>query len=216
MGDRDQRQKKTPPAGIAAQIAPESWEDKGSYTPTHPTPVDMPTIGEGVQERVVRHTSEIKNSSINTLVRIETLRKETDEKFKKVHEKIDSQGKTLTDKIDAHGKVLSDVRAIAERGEGQNKAIMMMTEHILEAQNTAKQQSGEIRVVRETVTAEVHKAQALSEAEVKKAAGLADVEAKKAADAAKLEFWKGVGKQALVGLAAAGAMVGTFLAGRGC
>jgi hypothetical protein len=215
MADRDKHQRKTPPAGVVAQIAHpsvETWEDRASYTPTPPVPVDMPKIGEGVQERVVRQTSEIKNSSIDTLMRIDTLRMETNEKFEKVHIKIDEQGK----KIDGHGQVLSDVRVLAERGDAQNKTIMMMQEHILEAQNTAKQQSGEIRIVRETTTAKIHEARALSQTEVDKASGLANIEAQKAAAAAKLEFWKGVGKQALVGLTAAGAMVGTFLAGRGC
>jgi hypothetical protein len=191
---RDKHTHKTPPAGIAAQIAgPVDSTFDDEYTDQHPTPVGSPVVGETVLQRIERRTGETKNSSIDTL-----------SKINEVHRRID----TTNDRLDRVVEVVGELRETVGETKGQNVIIIDM----LKEQRTAKAQSGEIRVVERTVTAEVHGARAKSEIELEKAEALAVIDDQKADRALRRKVLETV---ALKVIAGAGVIAGAIATGIG-
>lgn len=205
MPDRDNNPKKTPPAGVAAQIAGPLVETSDEHTDQHPTPVGLPTLDESIVEGIDRRVRETKNKAIDTLSGLEKLREDTSSKFDHVHRKIDGLS-----------VVVSEVRATSSKAVGQNEGIIRQNDVIikmLDAQNVAKAQSGEIRVVHETVTAEIHQAREKSLIEVEKEKELADIAVHKAKRSAIIEAVKEVGVKGIIAIG--GVLGGAVAAGIG-
>lgn len=207
---RDKYPRKPTPVGIQAQIA--GPEDLSSYTPTHPTPVEQPVIDESTMHRIERHGAENKNLATVTLSGIDALRHETNTKFEKVHEKIDAQA-----------EVLSDVRAMAAESVGQNTALLRQQDQqntimlkLLDQHGKAREQSGEMHMIKETTTLEIGKHRALSEAEVAKANAMALIEDTKADKAVRREVLKTAALKLIAGAGIAATAVLAVIQAGGC
>lgn len=198
---RDTLVRRTPPDGIRAQLAAESWEDK-SHTPIEGTPVM--TADEALRSTESR-TRELKNTSIDlkkdattTLQLLHEHKKETAAQFAVVHGKIDGTNA----KVDNQTAVLSDLRVDVAESRGENRQILSRLDELKEERRHKQEVT-----TRETIAQiETRTARALSEAEVEKAQKLAETEADKAqriadADIRKAKWsaiWAWVGKGAVI------------------
>lgn len=154
--DRDKLSRKTPPKGVASQIAgpvnrqpisKPQGEDFDSHTPTHPTPVHgMTTGGETMLAAAERRTRDIKNTSLSTLQLVGSLRDETDKKLERLDQKIEKQN-----------DVLRDLSRAVERAEGQNEVII----------DLVKQQQTLI-ITKETTELEIRKHRAMTDVDLDK------------------------------------------------
>lgn len=154
--DRDTRRPKTPPAGVAAQIAPaESWEDEH----TGNTPVSAIKDGETAVETIVRRSADTKNAATRTLTGMREL-----------HGRVGNLEESF-------GAFKTEVKTELQEQRKQNATIIGMTGDIAKALGAKITAEATVAVATATVTAET----ALAENEVRKAERLATVEIKREA-----------------------------------
>ncbi|MBA2718946.1 MAG: hypothetical protein H0U52_06865 [Chloroflexi bacterium] len=174
------------PPGVIEQVAPplppESW-DGGR------TGVETQSLGESVVEGIFRRTGETKNNTLDTLDKVETLRKETREDISNVNSK-----------VDALVEVVVDLRVDVAKQGGQNEVIITM----LEEQRRAREQSGAWRLTSATAELGV-------DLEVKKTRQLTEI-----GERAKWgETWRGITFKIVAGIILAlGALGSAYLLGR--
>lgn len=141
---------------MKAQIAPpvpqEDWSPQ--HTPVHGTPV---LTEAGAVARIMRQTSETKNSSIDTLSKIEDLRKETKGDIGAIREDV----VRAHDKIDGVLITVGTLQGTVGRSVGQNEEIIKTLD--------------EIRLERKR-GAEITTTETVSQIEVKTKRALTDLE----------------------------------------
>lgn len=187
--ERDRRKIKTPPHGVARQIAPvaypESWEDGGAYTPLSPTPAPGSAqanqiISGSDMHDIDRRVRETKNTSITTLDRVEVLRRETREDIRGVTQKIES--------VDAK---VDGVVATVGKQEGQLEKLDVIVELLKDREHV----ENTLVIAR----SDIDRHRQITATELAKLAGEDQIEAKKER---RKNFWALVWK----GVAAAGAV----------
>lgn len=167
--DRDQRIPYTPHAGV--EVTPsrtESWERLK-------TDVNESTLEESSAEGMDRRVKETKNTSLATLDRVDTLRREVRADLTSMHSKVDSVV-----------AVVSDLRQVVGKQEGQNELIISM----LQQQNKSKENIEHVVTTTRIAEVEVDKTRQLSNIEVQKAKAVSDIADVAAAKAAKREVIK--------------------------
>lgn len=109
--ERDRHLRKTPPAGVQAQIAGPIDEFAGQ----HPTPVEH-LLNENPIQTIVRRTGEAKNTSIDTLFELGELRREHGDAIAAVNTKVDSLAGKVDASIGQNDRILGHLIGIREKG----------------------------------------------------------------------------------------------------
>lgn len=199
--DRDELVPKHP-AEVSAVPRGESWEDS-KFTPIQPTPVSTPAVTESPVEVLMRRSGETKNSTLDTLVRVETLRQETREDFKEVHAKVDSAVKDIHAKVDVLAKEFTGVRlAVVEHGV-QNKAILDALGDMREDRDRTET----VRTTTRIAEVEVDKTRQLTDLEVGKTRAITQIEDDKAAKALRRKIIEEFVMKVVIALLAGGVVV---------
>lgn len=143
----------------------------------HPTPVDMKTIptDESTLEGIDRRSRETKNTTIETINRIEALRKETRDDVRKVDSKIDGVIKTV-----------SDLRVTVGEHGVQNEAILSKLDEI----KAHAERSEQIKTITRIAEVEVDTTRQLTDLEVEKKRVTTEIESVAATKAARREVIK--------------------------
>lgn len=211
MSDRDKRRIKTPPKGVAEQLAPpesDSWEGAGSHTPLHPTPVDMQTIDAPAPpgfEAIDQRIKQTKNSSIDTLSGITDLRREYKLDHKALHEKVDGVAEVQTQMLLVQGKMLGELG----ESKGQNNTIIRMIDDL----RTHRDNTERVVTTKRIAEVEVDTTRQIADVEIDRKRSEAEIDTAKEVRTARIE----VVKKVLLGLVALGtALVGGAQLGAGC
>lgn len=168
--ERDRRRRHTPITGVQEQLA-------GPIDKRDHTPVGFPTIPETGEESLERRIKETKNTSITTLDRVDTLRRETREDFKVVHSKIDDISKSV--KL---------VEIAVARTEPQNTQIISM----LDEAKKHRENTEHVKTTMRVAEVEVDKTRQIGDVEVAKTRAITEINDEAAAKLAKREITKAV------------------------
>lgn len=202
--ERDRYPRKTPPAGVLAQIAPpsepDSWEDQSGGGRSS-TDVKQTTGTETAVETIVRRTGETKNTVLDTAAKVD----QTAAKVDKLEVRIESAHTIISEAVlprlrDLHEHVVA-------QGD-QNKQIigLLLNE---------RDRSGEIRTETTLSQVRVTETEQIGEHEVRKAKELSLIKQSEADRDARREVLKKVALQILVALSVAAGIAATaFQAGR--
>ncbi len=174
--DRDKRIPYTPHAGVELQpVNPTPVPSRTDSWERLKTDVHEAIEGESSVEGIDRRVKETKNTSLTTLDRVDTLRREVNEDMTVIHTKVDG--------IIA---VVSDLRQVVGRAEGQNELIIGM----LQQQNKTSENREHVITTTRIAEVEVDKTRQLSDIEIEKHAAVAKIADDASAKAAKREILK--------------------------
>ncbi len=189
--DRDNAPKKTPPAGIAAQLAGPVDESSHRPTPIHGVQVVDDDVALSA---IARRTAVTQNSSLNTLAGVEALRRETKADIEVVRADVTR----AHDKIDGVLISMVHMQGTLGRSVGQNEQIIKK----LDEASEQKRNTEHIHTVTKVAQVEVDTTRQKSEIEVDTEARKAKIDGDAKAREAKIDVYKKLALQVILGLGA--------------
>lgn len=161
---------------------------------------------------VSRRSKETKNASLETMFRVDAVRKELREDVKEVSKRLDN----TNEKVDAVIEVVSDLREVVGELGGTTKTLVKDLQE--DREERRKQQTVQI-----TTKVELEKLDKASQIKVQEANELARIELEqKEAEATRLEnqkkkdHWRLVSLKVLGGVGAIWAVISTIILTKGC
>lgn len=148
MADRDKRRPHTPPAGVAAQLAPESWEEGHTGT----TPVDplVPEI-ETPTETLLRRTAQTKNTTLDLTARVDSLHG----RVERIEQKLEDHGRQNATIIGMTGDVISMLKQhVTVTTTTQLAEVKVTTERAL-TENEIRKEEGLAEIAEKRLDTEV-------------------------------------------------------------
>lgn len=175
----------TPPSGVPEFGVPEFG---------HKTPVDMQTIreDESTLEGIDRRSRETKNTTIETINRIEALRKETRDDVRKVDSKVDGVIATV-----------STLRVEVAKHGTQNDAILSKLDEL----KAHAERSEQVKTITRIAEVEVDTTRQLTDIEIERKRATTEIEDGAAAKAARREVIKAFAIKLIAGLGSLWAII---------
>lgn len=182
-------------------------DDRDKYKSKHPTPLATPVIqgfeptpvsnpvireSESSLQSIERRSRETKNTTLETIDRIEALRREARDDVKAVHAKVDG--------VIA---VVSDLRVAVGEGKSQNEMILeRLADLKAHAENTQK-----ITTTKRVAEVEVETTRQLTDIEIGKKRATTEIEASAAAAALKRDITREFAMKVVIALLAGAVIV---------